>query len=141
MKKKVLILCTGNSCRSQMAEEFLRNLGGDNFNVVSAGIKPSQVHPLAIKVMSEVSINISQHRSKSVDEFIGQKFNYVITVCDNARQTCPIFPGQYEKIHWDVEDPAETEGSEEEKLTVFRNIRDQIKENILKFLSSKQKKN
>ncbi|MFA4980936.1 MAG: arsenate reductase ArsC [Candidatus Omnitrophota bacterium] len=129
-KKKVLFLCTGNSCRSQMAEGFLRSLAGDKFEVFSAGVKPTQVNPLAIKVMAEAGIDISKHRSKSAMEFIGQQFDYVITVCDNARQTCPIFPGKYEKIHWDLEDPAEAQGSEEERMVVFRKIRDEIKKRI-----------
>src|ERR1039457_6342079 len=92
-KKKVLILCTGNSCRSQMAEGILRHFGGDRFEVFSAGTKPSIVNPIAIKVMKEIGIDISGHRSKHVDEFKGQKIDYVITVCDNAKESCPIFPG------------------------------------------------
>ena len=134
-KKRVLILCTGNSCRSQMAEGFLRHLGGDRFEVFSAGIKPTEVNPLAIKVMAEVGIDISSHRSKSAMEFIRQQFDYVITVCDNAKQTCPVFPGKYKKIHWDLEDPAEASGSEEDRLVVFRKIRDQIQNNISEFLA------
>jgi len=113
-----------------MAEGFLRSLAGDKFEVFSAGVKPTQVNPLAIKVMAEAGIDISKHRSKSAMEFIGQQFDYVITVCDNARQTCPIFPGKYEKIHWDLEDPAEAQGSEEERMVVFRKIRDEIKKRI-----------
>jgi len=133
-KKRVLFLCTGNSCRSQMAEGFLRDMAGDRFEVFSAGIKPTQVNPLAIKVMAEAGIDISKHRSKSAMEFMGQKFDYVVTVCDNAKQTCPIFPGKYEKIHWDLEDPAEAQGSEEERLAFFRRIRDEIKNNIHVFI-------
>jgi arsenate reductase (thioredoxin) len=132
--KKVLFLCTGNSARSQMAEGFLRHMAGDRFEVYSAGVKPTTVNPLAIKVMAEVSIDISKHRSKSVIEFIDQSFNYVITVCGNAQKTCPIFPGEHEKIHWDLEDPAEAKGSEEEKLVVFRKVRDEIKNNITAFI-------
>ena len=135
-KKRVLILCTGNSCRSQMAEGFLRHLGGDRFEVFSAGIKPTEVNPLAIKVMAEVGIDISSHRSKSAMEFIKQQFDYVITVCDNVKQTCPVFPGKYKKIHWDLEDPAEASGSEEDRLVVFRKIRDQIQNNISEFLAA-----
>lgn len=135
-KKRVLVLCTGNSCRSQMAEGFLRHFGDDRFEVFSAGIKPTQVNPLAIKVMAEVKIDISSHRSKSATEFIGQQFDYVITVCDNAKQTCPFFPGKYKKIHWDLEDPAEASGSEEERLVVFRKIRDRIQKNISEFLAT-----
>ena len=132
-KKRILFLCTGNSCRSQMAEGFLRHMAGDKFEVFSAGIKPTQVNPLAIKVMAEVGVDISKHRSKSAMEFIGQQFDYVVTVCDNAKQTCPIFPGKYEKIHWDLEDPAEAKGNEEERLIFFRRIRDEIKNMISNF--------
>lgn len=105
-RKRVLFLCTGNSCRSQMAEGFLRHMAGDKFEVFSAGVKPTQVNPLAIKVMAEAGVDISKHRSKSVIEFLGKNFDYVITVCDNTKQTCPVFPGEHEKIHWDLEDPA-----------------------------------
>lgn len=132
--KKVLFLCTGNSCRSQMAEGLLRNLAGGKFEVFSAGVKSTHVNPLAIKVMQEIGIDISKQYSKSVTEFLGQQFDYVVTVCDNARQTCPIFPGKYEKIHWNLEDPALAQGSEEDKIKVFRKIGDQIKHEIKAFL-------
>jgi len=117
-----------------MAEGFLRHLAGDKFEVFSAGVKPTQVNPLAVKVMAEVGIDISKHKSKSAMEFIGQQFDYVITVCDNAKQTCPVFPGHYEKLHWSLEDPAEAEGGEEERMVVFREIRDKIKQKIGDFL-------
>ena len=133
MKKKVLFLCTSNSARSQMAEGLLKYLAGDRFEVFSAGVKPTQVNPFAIKVMVELGINISNHMSKSVEEFLGQEFDYIITVCDNAKESCPVFPGKYQKVHWSLKDPAEARGKEEEKLKVFRKIRDQIKENILKY--------
>ena len=133
MKKKVLFLCTSNSARSQMAEGLLKHLAGDRFEVFSAGVKPTQVNPFAIKVMVELGINISNHMSKSVEEFLGQEFDYIITVCDNAKESCPVFPGKYQKVHWSLKDPAEARGKEEEKLKVFRKIRDQIKENILKY--------
>lgn len=113
-----------------MAEGLLRHIAGDKFEVFSAGVKPTQVNPLAIKVMAEIGLDISKYRSKSAMEFIGQKFDYVITVCDNAKQTCPVFPGKCEKIHWGLEDPAEAKGTEEEKLIVFRKVRDQINANI-----------
>jgi len=132
-KKRVLFLCTGNSCRSQMAEGFLRHMAGDRFEVFSAGVKPTQVNPLAIKAMAEAGVDISKHRSKSAMEFIGQQFDYVITVCDNAKQTCPVFPGKYEKIHWDLEDPAEAQGDEEARLIFFRRIRDEIKSMVNNF--------
>ena len=128
--KKVLFLCTGNSARSQMAEGFLKYMAGDRFEVYSAGVKPTAVNPLAIKVMAEIGIDISKHKSKSVMEFIDQSFDYVITVCDNAQKTCPVFPGEHEKIHWDLEDPAAAEGSEEERAAIFRRIRDEIEQRI-----------
>lgn len=134
MKKKVLFLCTGNSCRSQMAEGFLRHTAAGRIEVFSAGVKPIQLHPMAIKVMEEIGMDISSHRSKSVDEFLTQKFDYVITVCDNARRVCPVFPGEYEKIHWDLKDPVQFEGTEEEKLVKFRQVRDLIEKNIQNFL-------
>jgi len=121
--KRVLFLCTGNSARSQMAEGFLRHMAGDRFEVFSAGVKPTAVNLLVIKVMAEIGIDISKHMSKSVMEFIDQNFDYVVTVCGNAQKTCPVFPGEHEKIHWDLEDPAASEGSEEDKLKVFRKIR------------------
>ena len=133
--KKVLFLCTGNSARSQMAEGFLKYMAGDRFEVYSAGVKPTAVNPLAIKVMAEIGIDISKHKSKSVMEFIDHSFDYVITVCGNAQKTCPVFPGEHEKIHWDLEDPAAAEGSEEKKIVVFRKIRDEIKKNILAFIN------
>ena len=130
MKKKVLFLCTGNSCRSQMAEGFLRHLAGDRFDVFSAGVNPAQINPLAIKVMDEAGINISMQKSKSAMDYIGKEFDCVITVCDNAKQTCPVFSGKYEKIHWNLEDPAEAQGTEEEKLSAFRKTRDLVKQKI-----------
>ncbi len=133
--KKILFLCTGNSCRSQMGEGFMRHMAGDKFEVFSAGVEPTQVNPYAIKVMAEAGIDISYHRSKSVNEFLKQEFDYVITVCNHARQVCPIFPGKYKKIHWDIEDPAEISGTEREKMVLFRKIRDEIKEKCQKFLN------
>lgn len=134
MRKKVLFICTHNSARSQMAEGLFRILSGNCYKVYSAGIQPSKVNPYAIKVMAEIDVDISFHRSKSVEEFRGMKFDYVITVCDNAKQPCPIFLGKHKKIHWRLEDPVQAQ--EEEKFKVFRKVRDQIEENILNFLSS-----
>jgi arsenate reductase len=125
-KKRVLILCTGNSARSQMAEGLLRHFGGGKFEVESAGIVSSFVRPLAIKAMQEIGIDISNHRSKSVDEFKEQTFDYVITVCDNAKETCPFFPANSELIHWNFDEPAEAIESEDEQLAVFRRVRDEI---------------
>ncbi len=127
MKKRVLILCTGNSARSQMAEGLLRHDARERFDVESAGTKPGFVRPEAIAVMREAGIDITGHRSKHVDEFAGQQFDYVITVCDNARETCPVFFGKAEKLHQDFEDPAAVNGSEEERLAVFRRVRDQLR--------------
>ena len=133
-KIRVLFLCTGNSCRSQMAEGFLRNMARDKFKAYSAGINPTQVNPLSVKVMNEAGIDISGQKSKSVQEFLGKPFDYVITVCDNAKQACPVFPCKCEMIHWNLEDPAEAQGTEEEKLRVFRKIRDQINKNTKEFI-------
>ena len=132
-KKRVLILCTGNSARSQMAEGLLRHDAGDRFMVESAGTKPGQVRPEAIAVVKELGIDISGHRSKSVDEFAGQKFDYVLTVCDNAKESCPIYPGHTNRLHQNFEDPAAASGSEEERLAVFRRVRDQIREYLWRF--------
>jgi len=131
---RVLILCTGNSARSQMAEGLLRHDAGDACEVFSAGTNPNQVRPEAIAVMREVGIDISGHRSKSVDEFAGQDFDYVITVCDNAKQTCPVFSAKTKHIHWSIEDPAAVPGSEEKRLSVFRRIRDQLRARLQGFV-------
>jgi len=124
----VLILCTGNSARSQMAEGLLRHDAGDRFEVFSAGTKPSRVRPEAIAVMRELGIDISGQRSKSVDEFAGQSFDYVLTVCDHAKESCPIFPGRCATIHRNFEDPATPEGSAEERHAIFRRIRDELRQ-------------
>jgi arsenate reductase len=132
--KRVLILCTGNSARSQMAEGLLRSFGGDRFEVFSAGTKPSTVRPEAIAVMSELGIDLSGHHSKHVREFDGQHFDYVITVCDNANESCPVFPADTERIHWSFPDPAAVEGSETERLAAFRRIRDSVAETLRDFI-------
>ena len=127
-KKRVLILCTGNSARSQMAEGILRHDCGDAFEVSSAGTKASFVRPKAIQAMSEIGIDISSHRSKSVDEFVGQQFDYVITVCDNAKESCPVFPGGAVRIHQNFEDPpAPGVGDDEFRLAVFRQVREEVR--------------
>jgi arsenate reductase (thioredoxin) len=135
-KKRVLILCTGNSARSQMAEGLLREIGGGGFEVESAGVVASFVRPQAIRAMKEIGIDISGQRSKSVDEFSGREFDYVITVCDNAKENCPVFPGKTARIHWSFDDPAEEAGSEEEKMALFRRVRDEIKEKLDTFAKS-----
>ena len=134
MKKKILILCTGNSCRSQMAEGFLNSFSPD-IEAVSAGTNPSsQVHPKAIQVMAEIGIDISAGTPEDVSQYLDQSFDYVITVCDNAKETCPTFLGDVkEQLHIGFEDPAEATGTEEEVLAVFRRIRDEIKEDFYSF--------
>lgn len=128
LKPTVLIVCTGNSCRSHLAEGILRAAAGDLLNVASAGSRPAgYVHPLAIEVMREIGIDISGHRSKHLDEFLGGPVETVITVCGNADQACPTFPGQVNRHHWGFDDPAKAEGTDEEKLTVFRRVRDEIR--------------
>ena len=132
-KEKVLILCTGNSARSQMAEGLLRSIGGDRFEVESSGTIASFVRPQAIAVMAEIGIDISEHRSKCLDGFLGTSFDYVITVCDHAGANCPVFPGAAKRLHWSFDDPAEATGSDEEILTVFRRVRDEIKGKLILF--------
>ena len=127
-KPTVLILCTGNSCRSHLAEGLLRAAAGDLLDVQSAGSKPAgYVHPLAVAAMKEIGIDLSAHRSKSMTEFMDRKVETVITVCGNADQACPIFPGQVNRHHWPFEDPAHAPGTDEEKLAVFRRVRDEIR--------------
>lgn len=132
-KKRVLILCTGNSARSQMAEGLLRNLAGDKFEVESAGTIASFVRPQAIAAMAEIGIDISRHRSKCLDEFLDTEFEYVITVCDNANESCPVFPGNARRIHWSFDDPAEAKGDDEDVAEVFRRVRDEIMEKLRSF--------
>ncbi len=117
-----------------MAEGFLHHLGGDDLKAFSAGIMPIGVNSLTIKVMNELDVDISSQRSKSIKEFLGQQFDYVITLCDSAKGDCPIFPGEHTRLHWDLDDPASVNGSGEEKIAVFRRIRDQIKSHIELFL-------
>jgi arsenate reductase len=125
-KPKVLFLCTGNSARSQMAEGYLRHLAGDRFEVLSAGIEPKGLNPLAVEAMHEIGIDISGQQSKDVVGFLGQYIPYIVTVCDSARARCPIFPRSYKFLHWDLEDPAAVEGTHDQRLAVFRRVRDQL---------------
>ena len=128
VKPTVLILCTGNSCRSHLAEGILRAAAGDALNVRSAGSKPAgYVHPQAVQVMKEIGIDISAHRSKHMDEFLKQPIETVVTVCANADEACPMFPAQVSRYHWGFDDPAHATGTDEEKLAVFRRVRDEIK--------------
>lgn len=130
MKKRVLFLCTHNSARSQMAEGLLRKIGGDRFEVFSAGTEKTRVHPLAIRAMNDAGIDISAQRSKTLLEFAGQRFDYVITVCDRANESCPVFPGDTQRIHWSFEDPTATQGSEDQRLRAFRAVRDAIQQRL-----------
>ncbi|MBZ5655098.1 MAG: arsenate reductase ArsC [Acidobacteriia bacterium] len=131
--RKVLFLCTGNSCRSQMAEGWLRHFAHDRAEVFSAGTNPAGLNPMAVAVMRESGIDISGHRSKHVDELAKEDFLFVITVCDAAREQCPVFPGALYQLHWSIDDPAGATGSEAEKLEVFRRVRDEIAEQVQTF--------
>lgn len=130
MKQRVLILCTGNSARSQMAEGLLRAIAGDRFDVASAGTRPSSVNPLAIAAMDERGIDIRAQRSKHLDQFRSQPFDFVITVCDNAAESCPVFPGRAQRIHWSFPDPAAAPGDEAARLAAFRTARDAIERKL-----------
>ena len=134
-KIKVLFLCTGNSARSQMAEAFLRKYAGDRYEVFSAGLEPTVVNPFTIQVMKEIGVNMSTHRSKHLDEYIGKVlFDYLITVCDNAEKKCPFFPGVGIRLHWPFDDPASASGNDAEKLAKFRQVRDQIDPRVREWL-------
>ena len=136
-KTRVLFLCTGNSARSQMAEAFLRRLGGDRYEVFSAGLEPNGVHPLTLRVMAEKQIDISDQYSKSLSAYIGRvHFGYLITVCSRAEQSCPIFPGMGVRLHWPFDDPAVEHGDEAARLARFRDVRDRIEARIIEWLSA-----
>lgn len=132
--KNILILCTGNSCRSQLAEGYLRHFAGDKARIYSAGIETHGVNPRAIDVMAEIGIDISAHTSNNVDEYAGIKFDYLITVCDHANEVCPYFPGQVERFHYNFPDPAKAAGTEEEIMQEFRKVRDRIKSYCFDFV-------
>ena len=140
MKKRVLFLCTHNSARSQMAEGLLRKVAGDQFEVFSAGTEATRVHPLAIEAMREVGIDIGGHRSKTLEELSGKRFDYVITVCDRANESCPVFPSDTERIHWSFDDPSAATGTNEERLRAFRNVREGLQQRLrfLRILSAKK---
>ena len=129
-KKKVLFLCTHNSARSQMPEGLLRHLAGGHFEVMSADTEATHIRPLAVKAMDELGIDISGQESKTLERYLGEPFDYVVTVCDEANEACPTFPGARRRLHWSFEDPAQASGTEEERLRVFRTVRDEIKERI-----------
>ena len=135
-KKRILILCTGNSARSQMAEGLLRHDAGQLFEVHSAGTHPTQIRPEAIAVMQEIGIDISGQRSKSVDTFSGEAFDYVLTVCDAAHEICPVYPGHTRRLHHSFDDPAAVHASTEEQLEAFRRVRDKIREFLKRFIAS-----
>ncbi len=128
--QKVLFLCTHNSARSQMAEGLLRHLAEDRFEVHSAGTEATHVRPQAIAVMEEIGVDISDQESKTLERYLGEPFDYVVTVCDDANEACPVFPGAKHRLHWSFEDPSQATGSEEERLKVFREVRDEIQERI-----------
>ena len=132
----VLFVCTHNASRSQMAEGFLRHLGGDAFEASSAGTEPGELHPLAVEVMAEQGIDISGQQAKSVDDFVQQEFDYVITVCDDAREACPYFPNAVRSLHWSLPDPSRADGSGEKRSAVFRAVRDAIRAHIEQFIAA-----
>ena len=134
MKHRVLFLCTHNSARSQMAEGLLRHLGGNRFEAFSAGTEATHVRPLAIKVMAELGIDIAGQQSKTLDRYLNEPFDEVITVCDTAAEACPIFPGAVKRRHWSLEDPSKATGSEAEQLAVYRHVRDELRSRIGKEL-------
>jgi arsenate reductase (thioredoxin) len=129
-KAKVLFLCTHNSARSQMAEGLLRHLAGDRFEVMSAGTEATHIRPLAIRAMDEIGVDISGQESKTLERYLGKPFDYVITVCDDANEACPFFPGATNRLHWSLPDPSAAKGSEEERLEVFRSVRDALRDRV-----------
>ena len=129
-KKKVLFLCTHNSARSQMPEGLLRHLAGGHFEVMSADTEATHIRPLAVKAMDELGIDISGQESKTLDRYLGEPFDYVITVCDDAKEACPFFPGAAQRLHWSLPDPAAAEGTEDDRLEVFRSVRDRLRHHI-----------
>lgn len=137
-KQRVLILCTHNSARSQMAEGLLRHLAGERFEVESAGTEATRVNSFAIEAMREVGVDISSHTSKTLDRFLAETWDYVITVCDNANESCPFFPGAAARLHWSFEDPSAAKGSDEERLAEFRRIRDQIRARLEAFVNERE---
>lgn len=137
---RVLFLCTGNSARSQMAEAFLRSFGGDDFEVYSAGTEPNELHPMTTQVMSEANIDVSKQQSKHLNQFLGQSFDYIITVCDRARDNCPTFPGDYERIHWSYDDPVAVTNDDVAQHLLFRRVRNEIADRIRVWVAVQRKK-
>ena len=136
-RKRILFLCTHNSARSQMAEGLLRHLAGDRFEATSAGTEATSVRPLAIRAMEEVGIDISAQESKTLDRYLKEPFDYVITVCDDANEACPFFPGAMSRLHWSLPDPSQARGSEEERLVAFRSVRNELRSRIEQELTNK----
>ena len=135
-KKNIIFICTGNACRSQIAHGLLENISGNRFNVFSAGSLPSRVHPMSIKIMKEIGIDISHHTSDHIDDYMDKGIDIVITVCDNANKLCPIFPGNIDRLHWSIDDPFKGWDYNENQINFFRRTRDEINERILDFLNS-----
>ena len=139
-KKKVIFICTGNACRSQMAEGLLRHMAGDKFEVYSAGSHPSRLHPASVAVMAEWGIDIARHTADPIDDYLDTGIDIAITVCDNAQQSCPTFPGNVEQIHWGLDDPYHGWGADSEDLPPYRKTRDELKDRIKVFLTEQNKK-
>jgi arsenate reductase len=137
MKQRVLFLCTHNSARSQMAEGFLRALAGDRFEVASAGTEATRVHPLAVRTMREVGVDISGHASKTVEQLMDQPWDHVITVCDAANEACPVFPTRSARLHWSFQDPSQATGTEDERLATFRRVRDEIRKRLVEWTQAR----
>jgi len=137
-KKKVIFICTGNACRSQMAEGLLRHMAGDKFEVYSAGSHPSRLHPASVAVMAEWGIDIARHTAEPIDDYLETGIDIAITVCDNAQQSCPTFPGNVEQIHWGLDDPYHGWGADPEDLPPYRETRDELKKRIEGFLLGKE---
>ena len=136
-KKKIIFVCTGNACRSQIAHGLLESMAGDKFEVFSAGSHPSQVHPMSIKVMEEIGIDISHHTSDFIDDYLKTGIEIVITVCDDVNESCPIFPGDVERLHWSIDDPFKGWNFDEGQIQSFRDTREEIKQRIIKFLQNR----
>jgi arsenate reductase len=137
-KERVLFLCTHNSARSQMAESLLRALAGGRYEAASAGTEATQVHPLAVRAMAEVGLDLTGHTSKTLERFLPDRWDWVITVCDAANEACPVFPGGAQRLHWSFDDPSRATGSEEARLAVFRRIRDEIREKLSSWLADQR---
>ena len=138
LKKKILFVCTGNSCRSQIAHGLLNNIAGDKYDVFSAGLSPNKVHPMAIEVMKEINIDISHHTSDHLDDYLDKDIDVVITTCDDANESCPFFPGNVMKLHWSIDDPFESWIVEESNIQLFRDTRNNIEEKMRSFLLSNE---